>query len=242
MKSHNSPQRVVVATTTYLLVAASSLAISGGTSHLSQQPATQSQTSEDKIALRDALRRGGLREAAKLKGNYIAEYDPHWDWGFMDTETLTRSSVAVVVGRFTKKLDPRLIEGRVIFTDYEVTVDELIKGDLNQKKTIVVTVPGGRISFEDGTSAEQTTPTFEQPRIGRAYTVFLMEEQAIPSVFFLTGGPLGLFDIEDSSSVKSHGKPDYPAAVEANGQNRELFLENVRKLARKWPKPGKCCG
>jgi hypothetical protein len=241
MKNHKSPQRVVVTATIYLLVVASSLAISGRTAPLSQQPTTQDQTVEDKLALRDALRRGGLREAAKLKGNYIAEFDPHWDFGFMDTETLTKGSAAVVVGRFTKKLDPRLLEGSLICTDYEVTVDELIKGDLNQKKVIVVTIPGGRISFEDGTSAEQTTPTFEQPRIGRAYTVFLMEEQAIPSIFFLYGGPLGLFDIEDSSSVKSHGKPDYPAAVESNGKNRELFLENVRKLARKWPKPGKCC-
>jgi hypothetical protein len=93
-------------------------------------------------------------------------------------------------------------------------------------------LPGGRVEFEDGTSAEQITTTFEQPRIGRAYTLFLMEERVVPSVFFLYGGPEGVFDIEDRSSVKSHGKPGDPCFVEAKGQTREQFLENVRKQVR----------
>jgi len=70
----------------------------------------------------------------------------------------------------------------------------------------------------------------------------LMQEDAVPSVFFLSGGPQGMFDIEDSSSVRSHGRPEDPAAVETKGKNRESFLRDVRQQARKWPKPGKCCG
>jgi hypothetical protein len=135
-----------------------------------------------------------------------------------------------------------LPDRKVIFTDYEVAVEELVKGDIKQAQTIVVTLPGGRIVFEDGTSAEQTTPTFEHPLIGRAYALFLMEEAAVPSVFFLSGGPQGMFDIEESAGVRSHGKREDPAAVETKGENRESFLKNVRELARKWPKPGKCCG
>jgi hypothetical protein len=129
----------------------------------------------------------------------------------------------------------------VIFTDYEVAIEELVKGDIKPAETIVVTLPGGRIYFEDGTSAEQTTPTFEHPLIGRAYTLFLMQEAAVPSVFFLTGGPQGMFDIEDSAGVKSRGRLGELGAVEIKG-NRESFMKNVRELGRKWPNPGKCCG
>ncbi|HXI26298.1 MAG TPA: hypothetical protein VNG71_20765 [Pyrinomonadaceae bacterium] len=179
---------------------------------------------------------------AKLKGVYVAESNPHWEWGKFDVETLTKDSAAVIVGRFTKKLDARLIDGKVIFTDYEVAVEDLVKGDLKHAKTIVVTVPGGRVVFEDGTSAEQITPTFEHPHIGRAYALFLSEEAAVPSVFFLSAGPQGLFDIEDSAGVKSHGRPEDPGAIEAKGKSREAFMKNVREQARKWPKPGKCCG
>ncbi|MGZ8846164.1 MAG: hypothetical protein ACXW3C_06835, partial [Pyrinomonadaceae bacterium] len=233
---------VLLATLICLVAAASFLAIAGRSSRPSQDPAQQKASSDDQRALREAYKRGGLREVAKLKGVYVTESNPHWDTGRFDVESLTKGSAAVIVGRFTKKLDARLIDGKVIFTDYEVAVEELVKGDLKQAKTIVVTLPGGRIFFEDGTSAEQTTPTFEHPHIGRAYTLFLTEEAAVPSVLFLSGGPQGLFDLEDSNHVKSHGRPDDPGAVETKGKNRDEFMRKVRENARKWPKPGKCCG
>lgn len=226
-------KRALITAAIGLVVVGSFPANSGSRSQSSQDQRTQ-----DEMALRAALNRGGLREAAKLKGHYVREYDPHWDL-LIPLETLTKDSVAVIVGRFTKKLDARIPDSMVIFTDYEVAVNELVKGNLKQAKTIVVTVPGGRVDFEDGTSAEQTTPTFERPRIGRTYTLFLTTENAVPSVFFLMGGPQGIFDIEDSSAVKSHGREDDPSAVETKGQNRESFLKNVRELARKWPNPGK---
>lgn len=219
-----------------LMTVGSFLATSGTAS---QSP--QNQSADDALAVRAALDRGGLREAAKLKGHYVGEYDPHWWCLQPDVETLTKNSVAVIVGRFTKKLEARIPDSRVIFTDYEVTVDEVVKGDLKQVKTIVITLAGGRVVFEDGTSAEQITPAVEPTRIGRSYTLFLMKENAVPSVFFLMGGPQGMIDIEDSGAVKSHGKEDARSVVEIKGQNRETFLKNVRQLARTWPNPGKCC-
>ena len=241
MTNHKSLKVVLVSMAICLMAGASLLVISGRASRPLQDPASQKPSDDDALAVKKALKRGGLREAAKVKGFYVAEYNPHWDLLPFSVETLTKNSAAVIVGRFTRKLDARLLDGKVIFTDYEVAVEELVKGDIKQAETIVVSLPGGRIYFEDGTSAEQTTPTFEHPLIGRAYTLFLMQEPAVPSVFFLSGGPQGMFDIEDSAGVKSRGRPDDPKAVEIKG-NRESFMKNVRELGRKWPNPGKCCG
>ena len=224
------------------LIAVACLAIFGNGSQRPQEPSAQKPNSDDVLALRKAYEREGLRGVAKLKGVYVTEYDPHVEYGKFDVENLTKNSAAVIVGRFTKELAARIIDNKVIFTDYEVAVEELVKGDLKQAQTIIVTVPGGRVFFEDGTSAEQTTPTFEHPHIGRAYTLFLTEEAAAPSVFFLSGGPQGMFDIEDSAGVKSHGRPDDVGALETKGKSRDAFMKNVREQARKWPKPGKCCG
>jgi hypothetical protein len=226
------------------------LAIFGNSSQRLQEPARQQPSSDDSVALRKAVMREGLRGAAKLRGNYVEELDPHWDWGRFDVESLTKDSAGVIVGRFTKKLDAHLKGSWVIYTDYEVSVEEIVKGDLKQGETIFVSLPGGRITFEDGTSAEQTTPKFEHPHIGRAYTLFLTEDAAKlltedaakPSVFFLSGGPQGMFDIEDSAGVKSHGRSDDPGAVETKGKSREAFMNDLREKGRKWPKPGKCCG
>ena len=242
MKKHKSMKLVLLATLICLAGGASFLVTSGRGSQRSQDRAQQQPGNDDALALRKAYERGGLREVAKLKGIYVAEHNPHWDWGTFDVESLTKISAAVIIGRFTKKLDARIPDRNVIFTDYEVVVDELVKGNIKQADTIVVTLPGGRVFFEDGTSAEQTTPSFQHPLIGRTYTLFLMREEAVPSVFFLSGGPQGMFDIEDSAGVKSHGRPTDPAAVETKGKNRESFMKNVREQARKWPKPGKCCG
>jgi hypothetical protein len=244
MTIYKSTKRVLIAVA--LCIAATFLVVSGRSSRPSQPAqqtaAQQNQGNNDAIALRNALRRGGLREAAKLKGNYIEEFDPHWDWGQFSVEELTKNSTAVVVGRFTKKLDTRLLAGKVIFTDYEVAIDEVVKGNVSKAKTIVVGLVGGRMDFEDGTSAEQTTPKVDPILIGRAYTLFLTQEEIAPSVFVLTGGPQGAVDIEDSTNVRSHGRLEDRSAREMKGKNRESFLKDVRENARKWPKPGKCCG
>jgi hypothetical protein len=225
------------------LIAAACLAIFGNSSRRLQAPVRQQQSSDDADALRKAVMRDGLRGAAKLRGNYVEEFDPHWDWGRFDVAGLTKGSAAVVEGRFTKKLDTRLgSEGMVVYTDYEFSIDELIKGEIKKEDTIVVSLPGGRVTFEDGTSAEQTTPKFEHPQIERAYTLFLMQRESDPSKFFLTGGPQGMFDIEDSAGVKSHGLPDDLTAIETKGKSRDAFMKTVREHAKKWPQPGKCCG
>ena len=242
MRKLKSTKLILFAAVICLAGGASFLAISGRGSRQLQNPSSQQPISDDQRALREAYKRGGLREVAKLKGVYVVERDPHWAYGKFDIESLTKNSVAVIVGRFTKKLDARLIDGRAIFTDYEVVVEELVKGDLKQAKTILVTVPGGRVFFEDGTSVEIVMRNFEQPHIGGAYALFLYEEAAVPSVFFLPGGPQGMFDIENSAGVKSHGRPDDAGAVEARGKSRDEFMRKVREHARKWPKPGKCCG
>ena len=60
------------------LTSISIVGISSGWARLSgSQADSQKQDANDQIALRDALRRGGLREAAKLKGHYIGEFDAH---------------------------------------------------------------------------------------------------------------------------------------------------------------------
>lgn len=153
----------------------------------------QKKNPSDFIAVRDALRRGGLREAAKLKGHYVGELDPHWDLALFDIELLTRYSAAVVMGATTKEIGGRLTAGgQLITTDYEFVVGETIKGAVTQGSTITVSLPGGRVQFEDGSSAELKTPTFERMRIGATYTIFLSESEDAPNSYNLTAGPTGV--------------------------------------------------
>src|SRR4051812_5623876 len=57
----------------------------------------QTQRPDDNKELILAIRRDGMKGAAKLKGQYVAEVDPHWDFGAFNAEELTKNSGAVVV-------------------------------------------------------------------------------------------------------------------------------------------------
>ncbi len=204
--------------------------------------AAQSNAPGDYIAIRDALRRGGLREAAKLKGHYVEEYDPHWDFGQYDLEGLSKNSAAVIVGVPTKKLASRLEpNGEMIVTDYEVAVREVIKGDLKPGGVVTVSLVGGRVEFEDGTSAEMLTTDFEHMKPGGAYAILLSESESAPGTYTLTGGPQGLVELAAEGKVKSHGRDTDLSVQESKEKNKEEFLKGLRHHAKYWPHPGKCC-
>jgi hypothetical protein len=206
------------------------------------QNQAKDKSGEDFTALRDALRRDGLRGAAKLKGNYVASFDPHFDFWLFSIETLTKNSSAIIVGKPQKRLDSRLSkDGGTIYTDYEVAVEEAMKGLAKDVKTVVVRLPGGRVYFADGTSAEILTPHFEDVRIGDLYTFFLTKVDQYPDGFDLVGGATGLVEIQDSSRVKSRGQEADPILIETKDEGRDSFLRQVREQTQKWPAPGKCC-
>lgn len=207
-----------------------------------QQTNRQGSTPDDFIQIRDALRHGGYREVAKVKGHYVGDFDPHWDFGLFNIESLTKNSAVVVVGVATTALPSRLTaEGQLIVTDYEIAVRETIKGIIAGDK-IKVSLPGGEMEFEDGTSAELKTPGFEHIRVGQTYTLFLTEDHSQAGVFTLTGGPQGLVSIPSYGvHVKSHGRQTDPIFEQVKELDAESFLQEVRRQAEKWPQPGKCC-
>lgn len=196
----------------------------------------------EQTELRDALRRGGLREAAKIKGHYVAEFDPHWDFGLIDVEMLAKNSAAVVLGVPTKIIGGRLTSsGQRIVTDYEFKVKEVFKGSVSKGDAVTVSLPGGSVTFGDGTTAELKPREFEPMKLGVTYTLFLSESDNNSGVYDLSGGPQGLVEIVDDTKVKSHGRPTDPINEESKGKDKDTFLKEVRDKAYKWPLPGKCC-
>lgn len=202
----------------------------------------QNVASDDHNTVRDALRRGGIREAARIKGHYVGEFDPHWDFGRFDIEALAKNSAAVIMGTPTKKVGSRLSQsGQTILTDYEVEVREAFKGSESAGSSITVALPGGSIEFEDGTTAEVKAVGFEPLKLGATYTMFLSESAAASNVYTLSGGPQGLIEIVNDRKLKFHGRQTDPMSEESEGKDKETFLKEVRDKSAKWPLPGKCC-
>jgi hypothetical protein len=197
---------------------------------------------DDRQQLVDVLRREGLRGAAKLKRHYVTDFNPHFDMALYDIERLTKHSAAVIAGLGGPSVGSYLTaDGRGIETDYQVIVEESLKGDFIKGSTIIVSLEGGLVRFEDGTSAELRTPTFEHIKSGGRYILFLTEVEAVPGKYTLTAGPQGLVSLLEDGSVKSHGRPTDPVAVQARENNKARFMKSAREQAKKWPNKGKCC-
>jgi hypothetical protein len=210
-----------------------------------RKPAEQSKDAasyEEQRALVDALRREGLKGAAKVKGNYVQSINPHPDWLSLDLEKLTQNSQAVIVGIPTKnecKLTPN---GQMIVTEYDVVVREVLKGNIQSGETIKVALLGGKIKFEDGTTAEVVTPGFNKMVHGKTYVLYLSLYPVRSPVYDLTAGPQGMVELVDNGlGVVSQARETDPIKRQLKDKDRETFLNEARNLARQWPQPGKCC-
>jgi hypothetical protein len=191
---------------------------------------TQEPLNDDKKIV-DAIRRGGLKEAAKLKRHYIGTEDPNWDWANFNLEQLTKTSAAVIVGVPQTSVVQLSPTGDKITTNYKVKVEKVIKGHLVASNIVEVSMLGGRVEFEEGTSAEIQTPGFKRMQNGKRYILFLYANRNGSEIFLLTGGPQGLFELARDGKIKPHARPTDHVAKEIEHKSLESLLTELRKYA-----------
>jgi len=104
----------------------------------------------------------------------VSTVDPYWDWASFDLETLTKSSAAVVIGIPESSKGRLDSDGQMIVTEFDVRVKESIKGAHAENSVVQVALLGGRVDFEDGTSAELRPRDFEPMLEGKNISCFFM--------------------------------------------------------------------
>jgi hypothetical protein len=242
MKTHKLTKYLFVLAFVILTGVFVKIAVSQSQQQGEQQKRDTPEEYEQRMAFIEVLRREGLKGAARIKGDYVGKLDPHPDWLTFDLEMLTQKSVAVVVGI---PVDNRCIltpDGQSITTDYDVVVQEVLKGDIQVGSTIKVALPGGKVKFLDGTTAEVKTPGVEGMVHGWKYALYLSEYRVKPGVYDLTAGPQGMIELpDDGKMVISQARETDPVKKQVKDKDAKTFLKEARKLARKWPLPGKCC-
>ncbi len=237
MFSKKSHIRGAFLTGLILLVAAAVLTSAGKGSLRTQ---AQGNTDSDQ-EIKKVLREQGLRGVARLKGHYVGTNNSHW-FSMFTLETLTKHSAFVVIGTPQHNRCNISDEGDDITTDYQVALNETIKGKHDQTGMITVSLPGGRVEFEDGTSAEIRVPGFRKMVNGETYALFLTETTPGSGIYTPVGGAQGIFEISTRDmKVKPHGEPGDRVTKENKDKDLGSFLKEARKAAKKWPEPGSCC-
>jgi hypothetical protein len=192
--------------------------------------------------LREALWKGGLEAAAKVDGRYVVDFDPNPDWLNFGVENLTRNSEVVAVGVPLRNRGRLTTDGGSAVTQYEVMLQDVLKGNVAPGSIIKVALPGGKVSFADGSTAEVRTPKFRKMVNGKTYLLYLNANDDEQSSYDLTAGPQGLLELSaDGVEVNSHAAEKSRIKEQVKGKNSAEFLKEARKQAKKWPQPSKCC-
>ncbi len=181
--------------------------------------------SQDVRTLREKAR--DVRKVAELKY-------PTRGQAVSDVAELAVRSSDVLIGTPVDNLSRLSADGRSITLDYKVKVEYVYKGTVKQGATITVSLPGGKLMFDDGSTAEVQTPWFKKMLNGQTYALFLKADAA--GNFTTVGEAQGLFGIpttQNDQAVSIHTGIKGDAMLKYNQMNVRAFLKEVRRATGK---------
>lgn len=206
---------------TLLVVAVSSLAFAAITTAKRTAVAPPAANAKDPRSLHEKAKRCG--------GKFIGNADFNDAAKKSNLNQLAKDSDTVVVVTTESNVCKLLPNGRMVTTDYQVLIEDVLKGSVTVGDLLTVSLPGGKIGFEDNTTAEVQTPWFKKMVSNNRYILFL---QANPNTgsFVTTGGPQGVFEISaKGQEVLSHsGIKDDPVREHHKSKSKD-FLKKLRQ-------------
>ena len=215
------PLMVLSIVVTALLVVSGNMNVTNG-SNAAPRSATQ--------RAKDADTRP-LKEKAKGAGRYIRTEEPSSAPQYQSMDSVSNLSSAVIIGTAQSNACRLSADGKKITIDYKVEVQGVLKGNLKAGDIVTVSLPGGRVSFEDGTMAEVRTPWFKKMENDKTYVLFLSGGDQ--GVFVTTGGPQGVYGMSEGETIKTHSGRLKDPMWKYSGMGKDVFLEEVRKTVNK---------
>ena len=202
-----------------------------------------------RAAVQAAFRQGGLKAAAAASGGQYAA-TTEWISEVAHTlDSLVEQSDVVLVGELVENLAHLSASGEYITTDFRMTVERSLKGRVLPKSTVVFQVMGGKVVFEDGSSAVIETRGFVRPNTGARVvifaTLFHADDRLMPPavrayangapVFRLVGMGRGVIELprneNDRIRMNAVGARDLTAR-KMRAMNGREFLGELSRVVR----------
>ncbi|HEU4765815.1 MAG TPA: hypothetical protein VFS77_00535 [Pyrinomonadaceae bacterium] len=205
---------------TVVLLIGSGIAISAVA--LSQRPkqAPPGASAKDPRTLQEKARRGGGKLVSNLDFNTSAQK--------ASLKDVVSGSQLVVIATTESNVCRMSEDGKTIRTLYQVHIEEVLKGQGQPGRKITVGLPGGKVGFPEGGTAEVQTPWFKKMLNNRRYILFLSGKPDGKS-FVPTGGPQGVFEIPaDGTGVLSHSGLSKDAMHQYAGKSRQVFVNEIK--------------
>jgi hypothetical protein len=188
---------------------------------------------------KEAYREGGFKAAAAVTGTFVSVVNGRHGNNADSLEFLTTHSPVIVVGSLLGNRTWLNALANEITTDYEVFVEQSLKGAYKTGDKLTMSVNGGKVGFEDGSSAEVRVTGMVPPFNGERYVLFLRPTVLNPSpeqrkaargpILAPSFQSLSLYKLTNGAvSPKAFSK--HPLAIAYGGKPEQRFLDDIFSL------------
>jgi hypothetical protein len=155
--------------------------------------------------------------------------EPEWR-EIVSLDVLGRQSKAIVIGKPIRGVTKQSANGREVTINFDVQIQEAIKGNLQPNSTITVSMPGGLIREADGTLHEFRTPRVRKMTPGKVYALFLKAKNPNDDLFTPLQGSQGIYEIPASGTRVTHLGRSFDLPPADDGPEINAFLETIRAM------------
>ena len=173
----------------------------------------------------------GLHKAAVANNGYYLQSDDGLPWNRFSLEGLVHSSNAVFVGTVQDSRSELEQHGRYIHTRYSVEIEQILKGSLQPGQVVSFLLPGGKVTFDDGTVAEvrkEGEPPLLKDHRYALFTLDSTEEAGLRPV----GADEGVFELISDGSVSPRAYYSWDSLQAAKQLTQEQFPSKVQIAAQ----------
>jgi hypothetical protein len=169
--------------------------------------------------------------ATKAGGHFVMRYKLNRSTLYPNVEELAKRSDVIIVGRTLSHRSKLREDGNLINQEFLVKVQEVIKGDLPNGRSITVLLPGGSYMFPDKTFVIVEPMGRQAVENQVTYVFFLKSPKSGSDVkeHLLTSETQGMFALTDGRVKPSALSKDDPVVLKYQQMGAADFLKEIHK-------------
>jgi hypothetical protein len=178
-----------------------------------------------------------LYNLAKEKGKngkYTRRFDATGGISYSNVEEIAKRSDAIIIGRPVRVSSYLTPDGASITTRCWLKLQEVVRGRVNRKGRIIVSVPGGSHVYQDRTIVSVRSMYYQLPQKGHVYVFFLSKDANDPKLWNVVGGSQGQFELILPNGEVQPGESNKmnPLRNKYENMTARQFLKEIRRVAR----------
>jgi hypothetical protein len=173
----------------------------------------------------------------KAGGKLVWTYTPNRGVIYPNLEELAKRSEVIIVGRAIGHRGRLTPDGNSVVNEFSVRVQEVIKGDMPNGRSIQVRLPGGSYRFPDRTHVFVKPLGYTQAVDGGIYVFFLNKQSPVDKAYEPTSETQSLFALTGGRVRPANQVAYDPLVLKYGAMDAASFLSQLHRAVPREKKP-----